>query len=397
MPRRAADIAAPEARLRTAVRAAFAPAEFPWRSGNRVELIIDGHRFFARMLEAIAAARHSIVIELYLVESGEVADRFIVALSAAAARGVTVIALLDAFGALGLDDVDRERLCSAGVTLEFYNPLHWRKRLGNLLRDHRKLLLVDGGVAFVGGAGLTDEFDPVHAPERRWRETMLEIHGPVLADWHALFLRAWRACGCAPPAIAAPDPAPLADGVAGRVVASERLHRQHVTRAVVARVRAARRRVWLATAYFTPAWKLRRALRAAARRGVDVRLLVPGRRIDHPTIRYAGRRLYAALLRHGVRILEYQPRFLHAKVVLVDDWSSIGSSNLDRWNLHWNLEANQEIDDPAFAAQVAAMLETDFAAAAEIHRDAWRRRGVVARLLEAWGGLVDRTLRHLRG
>jgi phosphatidylserine/phosphatidylglycerophosphate/cardiolipin synthase-like enzyme len=359
-------------------------------------LLVDGPTFFGRMLEAIAASRRSVIVELYLVESGAVADRFIAALSAAAARGVTVIVLLDAFGAMGLKAADRERLLDGGVRLEFYNPLHWRKRLGNLLRDHRKLLLVDGVVGFVGGAGLTDEFDPVHEPALRWRETMIEIQGPVLADWHALFLRVWQSCGLAAPTLPQPEPVPIAGGMAGRVAASERLHRLPVTRAVVARVRTAERRAWIATAYFTPSWTLRRALRAAARRGVDVRLLVPGHRVDHPTIRYAGRRMYASLLRHGVRIFEYQPRFLHAKVVLVDDWSSIGSSNHDRWNLHWNLEANQEIDAPAFAAEVAGMLLADLDSADEIHWADWRRRGPRARLLEWIGGLVDRALRGLR-
>jgi cardiolipin synthase len=153
--------------------------------------------------------------------------------------------------------------------------------------------------------------------------------------------------------------------------------------------------VWIATAYFVPPRKLRRALKHAAHRGIDVRLLVPGSRTDHPSIRYVGHRLYERLLRERVRILEYQPRFLHAKVVLVDDWVSLGSSNLDRWNLMWNLEANQEVADPGFAQSVAAMLEADFAEAEEIGGDAWSRRGWRARLLEGIGGIIDRWLRGI--
>ncbi|MFO1378538.1 MAG: phospholipase D-like domain-containing protein [Steroidobacteraceae bacterium] len=372
------------------------PVRFPWRAGNRFELLIDGPAFFTRMLAAITAARRYVFLELYLVESGLIAGRFVTTLAAAARRGVAVHVLLDAFGALRLGPDERQQLRAAGVRLAFYNPLRWSKRLGNLLRDHRKLLLVDGEVAFVGGAGITDEFDPEEQPELRWRETMLAIAGPVVTDWHVLFVRTWTACGLPPPAVAAPDVAARPGGQSGRVVASERLQREQVSRSVIVQVRAAQSRVWIATAYFTPSWKLRRALLAAARRGLDVRLLVPGRRVDHPLIRYAGRRLYSSMLRHGVRIFEYQPRFLHAKVVLVDDWCSIGSSNLDRWNLHWNLEANQEVDDRGFAESVATMLQADFALAEEIVWTRWRRRGRWLRLLERLGGAVDAALRRLR-
>ena len=304
--------------------------------------------------------------------------------------------LFDGFGAMGLGAADRRQLLEGGVQLRFYNPLGWRKRLDNLLRNHRKLLLVDGEVAFVGGAGITDEFSAETDPARRWRETMLAIRGPVVADWHRLFVRAWTATGLVPPAVKLPATVSGSGGQRGRVIASERLGRDHVSRSVILRVRGGQRRIWIATAYFTPPWKLRRSLRRAAGRGLDVRLLVPGRRVDHAVIRYAGRRLYASLLRHGVRIFEYQPRFLHAKVVLVDDWSSIGSSNLDRWNLHWKLEANQEIEDPGFAASVAAMLEADFRLAREIEWPRWRRRGLWPRLLERFGGLIDAALRRLR-
>lgn len=372
------------------------PDHFPWRTGNRFELLIDGPAFFTRMLASIATARRYVFLELYLVESGVIAGRFVEALAAAARRGIAVHVLLDAFGALRLGPDERQRLRAAGVQLAFYNPLRWRKRLGNLLRNHRKLLLVDGEVAFVGGAGVTDDFDPEEQPELRWRETMLAIAGPVVTDWHVLFVRTWTACGLPPPALAVPDAIGRPGDQAGRVVASERLQREQVSRSVIVQVRAARRRVWIATAYFTPSWKLRRALRAAAGRSLDVRLLVPGRRVDHPLIRYAGRRLYSSLLRHGVRIFEYQPRFLHAKVVLVDDWCSIGSSNLDRWNLHWNLEANQEVDDRGLAESVTTMLQADFALAEEIVWTRWRRRGRWPRLLERLGGAVDAALRRLR-
>jgi phosphatidylserine/phosphatidylglycerophosphate/cardiolipin synthase-like enzyme len=138
-------------------------------------------------------------------------------------------------------------------------------------------------------------------------------------------------------------------------------------------------------------------LARAARRGVDVRLLLPGPHTDHPAVRHAGRRFYRRLLAAGVRIYEYQPRFQHAKVSLIDDWVAIGSSNLDRWNLRWNLEANQEIDAPDFAAATAAMFTTDFSASHEYQAHTWGRRGHWSRFAERFWGAVDRWLdRHSR-
>ena len=128
---------------------------------------------------------------------------------------------------------------------------------------------------------------------------------------------------------------------------------------------------------------------------MDVRLLLPGRHTDHPAIRHAGRRFYSSLLRHGVRIFEYQPRFLHAKTLLCDQWVSIGSSNFDRWNLRWNLEANQEVDDPGFAGSVRAMFETDLKASVEIDKEQWQRRRWITRLREHLWGRVDMWLDNL--
>jgi len=138
-----------------------------------------------------------------------------------------------------------------------------------------------------------------------------------------------------------------------------------------------------------------RALKQAAEQGADVRLLLPGRHTDHPAIRHAGRRFYSSLLRHGVRIFEYQPRFLHAKTLLCDQWVSIGSSNFDRWNLRWNLEANQEVDDLGFAGSVHAMFEVDLKVSVEIDKEKWKRRRWITRLREHLWGRVDMWLENL--
>jgi phosphatidylserine/phosphatidylglycerophosphate/cardiolipin synthase-like enzyme len=367
---------------------------FPWRDGNRFRLLNDGAEFYSRMLEAIGVASDHVLLEMYLVESGAVCDRFIAAMLGAVARGVRVAALFDAFGALGLNAEDRRRLTEGGVELRFYNVLGWRKRLGNLLRNHRKLLLVDGAVAFVGGAGLTDDF----VGERRadaWRDLMVEIHGPVVADWQRLFASTWRRAGGAPAPITEPLPG-LPDGVRGRVATSAGWHYSGLSRSVVEHIHGAQRRAWVTSAYFVPSRRFRKALRKAARRGVDVRLLVPGPKTDHPVVRYAARRFFGKMLYNDVRIFEFQPRVLHAKMVVCDDWVSIGSSNLDRYSFKWNLEANQEIDDPVFASLAAAVFERDCAQSEELHVRAWPRRGRIDRMWESIAGALDRTLERWR-
>jgi cardiolipin synthase A/B len=367
---------------------------FPWRLDNRFELLIDGRRFFPAMLDAIERARRYVLLEIYLFESGAMAERFIDAFERATRRGVTVKLLLDAFGAMNLGQADREHLVRAGVDVVFYNPIQYRKLLHNMFRDHRKLLIVDGETAFVSGAGITDEFDSTIDPAHSWRETAVQIEGPVLADWQELFLTVWNHHA---ETLALP-PAPLRGfdgGSPGRVVTTSALVVQDIKRSLYNRVRRARRRVWVATAYFVPSHKVRRALRMAAAVGADVRLLLPGRLTDHPGVRHAGRRFYSNLLRHGVRIFEYEPRFLHAKAVLCDDWVSIGSSNLDRWSLRWNLEANQEVEDAGFARQVSAMFEADFRDAIECRYADWRRRPWHARARERWWGRIDMWLEGL--
>jgi phosphatidylserine/phosphatidylglycerophosphate/cardiolipin synthase-like enzyme len=161
---------------------------------------------------------------------------------------------------------------------------------------------------------------------------------------------------------------------------------------VLRRFAAATGRAWVMSAYFVPSRRFRKALRRAARRGVDVRLLVPGPRTDHPWVRQAARRFYGKLLRNGVRIFEYQPRMLHAKMILCDEWVSIGSSNLDRWSFMWNLEANQEIADRRASDAAAALFVADFAASRQLSRRYWRERAWLDRLRERIAGTLDRWL-----
>ncbi|GAB4357758.1 MAG: phosphatidylserine/phosphatidylglycerophosphate/c ardiolipin synthase family protein [Gammaproteobacteria bacterium] len=370
---------------------------YPWRPANRFRLITEPEAFFSAMLRAIEDAQHEILLEMYLVESGRVMERFMDALARAASRGAVVRLLFDDFGARGLSVADRVRIRGSGIQLLFYNPIRRRKWRLNLHRDHRKLLLVDRRIGFTGGAALSDQLLPAKAGANGWRETMLEMKGPVLDDWASLFEDTWRKY--AP--VAAPHLPSLGAAPAGksrgRVVQSRGAHRPEILRSFLQRTRAAEKRVWISTPYFIPSHRLRRSFIQAARRGCDVRLLVPGRITDHPGVRFASRRYFGKLLRAGVRIYEFRPCFLHSKALLCDDWSSLGSSNLDRWNQFWNLDANQEVDDPEFSQRVAAMFRNDFRHARRIDPESWRRRPLSRRFQERFWGLVERWLFRLSG
>jgi phosphatidylserine/phosphatidylglycerophosphate/cardiolipin synthase-like enzyme len=180
------------------------------------------------------------------------------------------------------------------------------------------------------------------------------------------------------------------------VVLSQAWYHSELANAVARRIGNAHRRIWIMSAYFVPSRRFRKSLRRAARRGIDVRLLVPGPLTDHPWVRYAARRFYGKMLRNGVRIFEYQPRVLHGKLTLCDDWVSVGSSNLDRWSFKWNLEANQEIDSASFAGAVAAVFVADFAQSEELDRHRWSKRAWLDRLRERLAGSLDRWLERWR-
>jgi phosphatidylserine/phosphatidylglycerophosphate/cardiolipin synthase-like enzyme len=346
------------------------------------------------MLAAIEGARQQVEVELYLIEDGQCSERLIDALCRATERGVTVRALFDAYGAAGLGALMRERLLAAGVQLRWYNPVRWRRGIRNFHRDHRKLLLVDGRLAYVGGTGATDEFWLPNESRSPWHEVMVEIEGPLVGDWQQLFEQLWQARfswrpSHRPAALSLPQCPPAGAGL-GRVAYADAAQHRDILLSLLRALRGAKQRVWLATPYFLPTWKIRRALRRAAARGVEVRLLLAGRHTDHPPVRFAGQRYYPRLLKAGVRIFEYQPRFLHLKMVLVDDWVSVGSCNFDHWNLRFNLDANVEALDPNFTLAVTASFIEDFAVSREITLADWRQRPWWRRAQQRLWGWLDR-------
>lgn len=366
---------------------------YPWREGNTFELMMDGDCFFPKMLQAMEQARTSIDIQLYLVESGHSTEKVTDILLRAVARGVRVRCRFDSLGSRELAEADRERLIQGGVELRFYNPLNLLGGRSNLHRDHRKLLIVDQRIVFIGGAGFTDEFCiPDPGGRCLWHEQMLEVGGPVVADWLEVFEQQWlateRRSGRQPARlrrVRLPPHPPTGQGWARVSLTDGRTHRELV-QALLASIARAQRQVWLATPYFAPTRRIRRALMDAARRGVDVRLLLCGEVTDHPAVRYAGQRYYKRLLAAGIRIFEYQPRFLHLKTVLVDDWVSLGSSNFDHWTLHWNLEANQNIVDSGMTRAVEESFAADFAESREWTLADWQALPWYHRLkIRLWG------------
>lgn len=377
-------------------------AIFPWRNGNRFELLVDGPRFFPSMLAAIEAAERSVELELYLVEKGACADALIQALAAAVQRGVVVRCLFDDFGTRAFAAGEARNLLAAGVLLRFYNPLRWAKGLHNLYRDHRKLLLIDGRRAFVGGTGVTNEFWTPGQDHSDWHEVMVEIAGPLVSDWQQLFEHLWRTCHLGLPwrtayalGLQRLPRNPVVGSGLGRVAYANAHQHRDILQSLVRALSGAKQRIWLATPYFLPTWKVRRALRKAALRGVEVRLLLTGRHTDNPPVRFAGQRYYPRLLKAGVRIFEYQPCFLHLKMVLVDDWVSLGSCNFDHWNLRFNLEANLETLDPPFTQAVADCFTKDFAQSQEITLALWRSRPLWRRLQQRLWGWLDRLVINL--
>jgi phosphatidylserine/phosphatidylglycerophosphate/cardiolipin synthase-like enzyme len=369
---------------------------FAWRAGNQFELLVDGPQFFPRMLQAIDAATSRVDLELYLVSSGVCANALIESLGAAARRGVPVRCLLDDFGSQALSAHDRQRMLRAGIELRWYNRLHWRHGWRNLYRDHRKLLLVDGQLGYVGGAGAADQFWRPGQAQSDWHEVMVEQRGPLLDDWQVLFETQWQASTQArawqtetPAVLQQLPPLPRGGEGWGRVAyASAREHRD-ILQTLMRSLKGSRRCIWLATPYFLPTWKVRRALRKAASRGIDVRLLLTSRHTDNHPVRYAGRRFYPALLRAGVRIFEYQPCFSHLKMVLADDWVSLGSCNFDHWNLRFNLDANLEAVDASLRQAVQASFVADFAASEETTLQQWKALPLGERLQQRWWGWLS--------
>lgn len=326
-----------------------------WIAGNRFALLENGEAFFPRVFETIAAAREEVYVETFILFDDKVGRGLHAALLAAAGNGAKVHLMIDGFGSPDLPPDFTQPLIDAGVALHVFDPapaiLGWRPNM--LRRMHRKIVVVDGRRAFVGGINYSADHLADFGPEAK-QDYAVEVEGPVVGHIHA-FVQASARVGQPsrrwlrrrlPDAIAAHPEAGAAQALF--ITRDNRDHRNDIERHYRAAIRSARERIVIANAYFFPGYRFIRELRRAARRGVEVSLILQGEP-DMMIAKTAARTLYAHLLKAGVRIFEYCERPLHGKVALVDgEWSTVGSSNLDPLSLSLNLEANVVIRDAAF-------------------------------------------------
>jgi cardiolipin synthase len=352
-------------------------------SGNRVEVLTNGSAFYPAMLAAIRSARESVTMECYIFKGGDIGSQFIEALAERARAGVKVTMVMDAIGSLGAFTNAARPLREAGCRVEPYQRLTWYRlhRLNN--RTHRELLVVDGKVAFVGGAGVADWWAGPMDGEPMWRDMMAKVEGPVVSQLQGVAAENWLEC-CGE-IMVGPEiykQHPRADGVKAFALKSSPADRATVSRVLFQTlVEASAVRCRISTPYFLPDKAFRRALVRTARRGVQISVVVPGPRTDQKWVRLVSRRLYGQLLEAGVRIFEYQPGMTHVKMLIVDDlWSAIGSTNLDNRSFEHNDEMNLVVRDPSTAARLASDNDRDISNSREVTLEAWRSRSVIEKL-----------------
>ena len=330
-----------------------------WRSGNRVRLLENGEAYFPAVFEAIRAARREVIIETFIVFEDKVGRALQAELLAAARRGVEVDMLVDGFGSCDLTPAFCRPLAEAGVRLRSFDPASriLGVRLNVLRRMHRKIVVVDGRTAFVGGINFSADHLGDYGPEAK-QDWAVELQGPIVDDIHRYVVAAIGLPGAEPePAPAASESPPAGPAEALFLVRDNHRHRQDIERHYRAAIRSARKQVFIANAYFFPGYRLLREMRRAARRGVEVHLILQGEP-DMPIVKKAAELLYDHLQRDGVQVHEYCKRPLHGKVAVIDDmWSTVGSSNLDPLSLSLNLEANVVLRDRAFADCLRARLQ----------------------------------------
>ena len=373
--------------------------------GNRAMLLQDGPATFQAMYDAIRAARDHINIETYIIEDDEVGRRFADALIERQRRGVQVNFIYDSVGALNTPQEFFKRLSDSGIKVVQYNPVNPLKAKAGWDvngRDHRKLLIVDGQVAFLGGINISSVYSggsfSQHSKVRpdgslQWRDTDMKIEGPVVAEFQKLFIETWEKQKGPPLAKKNyfPTQRPKGKEVVRAIGSSPDEPYSLIYATLISAITSAETEVLLTNAYFAPDPQLLDALKDARARGVDVKLLLPSRS-DAWLVFHAGRNYYDELLRAGVKIYERQAALLHSKTALVDGvWSTVGSTNLDWRSFLHNQELNAVILGADFGTQMRAMFEKDLEASAPITLEQWQRRPIdmrvkelLARMWEYW-------------
>jgi len=377
----------------------------PLTAGNKVTLLQDGPSTYQALYAAMAGAKNSIDMESYIIEDDEVGRRFATELKAAQARGVVVNLIYDGVGSIGTPKAYFDDLAAHGVNILQFNPVDPLKAKAGWQinqRDHRKLTIIDGRTAFVGGINISSVYSggsfsqrskeqPGHGQKVPWRDTDLQIDGPVVADFQKLFMDTWARQKGKPMANADYFPQVGRQGdVVVRAIggtASEPYSQIYAT--LVSAIRSSSTSILLANAYFDPDPQLMGALTDAARRGVDVQLLLPSVS-DTWLVTAAGRRHYGELLEAGVKIWQRQGALLHSKTTLIDGvWAAIGSTNLDRRSFLHNDEIDAIVLNAAFGEQMRAAFNEDLKKSEPLTLEQWSHRGLWMRLQEMSAGMWD--------
>jgi len=361
----------------------------PLSEGNKVEVLRNGVRIFPSMLAAIKGAKKTINLEFYIYWDGQVGRTFAEALAERARTGVKVNVILDAVGSAEMSEDLVLFMQRNGISVEWYHPLRWYTLSRVNHRTHRKLLIVDGEVGFTGGVGIADTWQGDADTKDHWRETMVRVEGPVVTQMQFAFMDNWvKSRGELLTGLDYfPKNTPSGDCLTQVLKSSPSEGSSAIKLMFVVSIVSAQKSIYINSAYFVPDTDTIRALEGAVRRGVDVRVIVPGEYTDVPIVRHAGRLFYAQLLRRGIRIFEYLPTMMHAKTMVVDGiWTTIGSSNFDDRSFRLNDEVSVNIHDQSIAAQMEQMFFEDLARSEEINTRRWLKRPWPNRVKERVAG-----------
>jgi len=350
--------------------------------GNEVQLLVDGVQVFPAMLDAIAGARRSVVLASYIFAADRTGERFRDALVERARAGVDVRVTIDGVGSYSTDDTFFAPLMAAGGQLAVYRrPSPWRPKWSLRRRDHRKILVVDDEIGFVGGLNIGDDYAPEDWGGRGWHDMHLRLHGPAARELTRMFNRTWRLTTGENWNNRLGPPTPGGD-VSVQVLESRIYQRFAIHRAYLSAIRRARESVRITNAYFVPVQAVQRALRSARRHGARVQLLLAGR-TDMRSVRHAARALYGPLMKRGIEIYEWDHRVLHAKSAVIDGcWCSIGSYNMNRRSLLHDLEANVACLDANLGQRLDDQFDADLARSRKVDPETWHRRPAIDKLLE---------------
>lgn len=343
-------------------------------------VFVEGDELYADMLAAIDAARESVFLETYIIEDDHIGGEIAKSLMQAALTGLDVRLHIDGIGSLAFTLSDwPARLREAGVKVKVFNPPRFVRYAILNRRNHRKILVVDQEHAWLGGFNIHDECSFRHFGDLRWRDTHIRVPAYLARDAAVFFENLW--------ANKRRWQAPTGKPGCAMLVSNHNWRQRHeLRRALLRRFRQAKQRIWVTTPYFIPDSRTNRELKAAARRGIDVRVLVPYKS-DRPIAQWAARAAYAGLLTAGVRIHEYQPRVIHAKTVLIDShWSTIGTANIDYRSFFVNFEMNLLSESVTLNAKLAADYEGDLQQSVQIEQLRWSKRSWALRFGEfiAW-------------